>query len=121
MFKFKKGFTLVELLVVIAIIGLLAGVVMVSLNTARRKARDAVRKADIANLAIAIEQYYDDQATPAYPADLTVLTTYVEGGIVPTDPSSGGAYTYTVDVNGNYKVCATIEKDASIFCKGPGA
>lgn len=35
----KKGFTLVELLVVIAIIGLLAGIVMVSVNSVREKAR----------------------------------------------------------------------------------
>ena len=55
--KNKWGFTLVELLVVIAIIGVVSSMAVVNLNSARAKARDARRKADIANIQKAVEAY----------------------------------------------------------------
>lgn len=54
----KTGFTLIELLVVVAIIGLLASVVLASLNSARAKARDARRRAELYELTNALELYY---------------------------------------------------------------
>ena len=58
--KNEKGFTLIELLVVIAIIGLLASVVLLALNSARAKSRDAKRLADVRQLASALELYFND-------------------------------------------------------------
>jgi len=54
------GFTLIELLVVISIIGILSSFAVVSLNSARAKARDALRKGDMAQLRTAVNLYYDD-------------------------------------------------------------
>ena len=57
--RLQKGFTLIELLVVIAIIGILAAVVLVNVNGARTRARDAAIKSALAQVAIAQEQWYD--------------------------------------------------------------
>lgn len=64
--KHNKGFTLIELLVVISIISLLASVVLASLNSARAKARDTRRIADLGQIRVAFEFYYDTNGS--YPS-----------------------------------------------------
>jgi general secretion pathway protein G len=59
--KAGRAFTLIELLVVIAIIALLAALAVTALSTARAKARDSRRLADIRQIQTALEMYYLDQ------------------------------------------------------------
>jgi prepilin-type N-terminal cleavage/methylation domain-containing protein len=65
--KNTRGFTLIELLVVVAIIGLLASVILASLNIARAKARDAKRFSDLHQIQTALEMYYSDHGSYPLP------------------------------------------------------
>ncbi|MBI2053423.1 MAG: type II secretion system protein [Candidatus Sungbacteria bacterium] len=122
----KGGFTLIELLVVIAIIGVLSSIVLASLNSARRKSRDARRITDIKQIQLALELYFDSQTpTPGYPdADTgaAACTATLAYGLedlapnyipqVPRDPQ-GGCYLYATPtgsgVQASYHLAATLE------------
>lgn len=116
---YKRGFTLIELLVVIAIIGILASIVLASLNSARQKGRDARRIADIKQLQLALELYYD--ANGVYPAVITGTTLTGPGYIstLPTDPSNSNNYTYApLAATASSATCSSYHLGADLEVNG---
>jgi type II secretion system protein G len=116
----KRGFTLIELLVVIAIIGLLASIVLASLNSARKKSRDARRLADLKQLQNALELYANDNggnypnSASTAPVSTALSAALVSGGTtyiaaLPGDPL-GGSYVY------NYK--SNAASNSTAYCLG---
>ncbi len=118
----QKGFTLIELLIVVAIIGLLATLAIVSLTSAQQRARDTKRVADIKALQVAMELYWNENAT--YPTLSSAGTnTWAElsaelddfMAAAPVDPdhndAAAPAYTYLMDDASNnlYYIGADLE------------
>jgi prepilin-type N-terminal cleavage/methylation domain-containing protein len=81
------GFTLIELLVVIAIIGILSSVVLVSLNSARIRARDEAVRSNLNTVRSEIELYYinnnEGYGTPASAGTAVCSDQPFSEGVIP--------------------------------------
>ncbi len=129
----QSGFTLVELLMVVAIITLIMSIVTALVGDARAKARDTKRRADLAQIQVALELYRNQHGTfyvtgggaggsgvgflayedgSSYPAAVTRIL-YNQGLLsqpIVEDPlQSPGYMIYVCNGGQSYAISATLE------------
>ena len=75
--KVSKGFTLIELLVVVGIIGVLAAVVVASLNSANSRGKNAAVKSNLNNARTQAEVFYNTNTV----ANLTYTNVCTNGAV----------------------------------------
>ncbi len=125
--KNNQSFTLIELLVVIAIIGILAGILIISMTSATNSANDARRKADLNQLVSAIQMIKIQDGTLPTEANYNcklgstnnsencsgIQAKLVAQGItIPRDPVSGNYYIYNRISNDDFAINSTMSNQA---------
>lgn len=135
----QRGFTLIELLIVIVVLGILAGVLVLTINIPLQiaKGRDAEKKSDLSTIQTALESYRHDVGSyPNFAAGTAGSTALPTGPLatcnkdsqltgnggtvylshIPCDPSSGtggfynmGNYYYSSSDGSSYTLGACLE------------
>lgn len=101
----KKGFTLIELLVVIAIIGILAGIILASLGTARGKGKDAAIQGALGTIRTQAVSYSSDNGN--YGAVASNNCAEAGGSMLVDDTSLANAIA-SVTSNGGTPTCYAV-------------
>ena len=122
----KKAFTLIELLVVIAIIGILSGLIVISMNASVNSANDAKRKANIDAIrkALVIEKVFGLYPIQAVPCEVGNNCNNLTSVLVPTyfstlprDPS-GAYYDYYSADGTSYTLAANLSS-GQVYSSSP--
>ena len=86
------GWTLVEMLIVISLVVIMAGIAVISYQSAITRSREAVLKEDLFRMRDAIDQYFADRGE--YPGSLDLLVTQGYLRSIPTDPFTDSPTTW---------------------------
>ena len=109
----KKGFTLIELLVVIAIIGMLSSLAVVSLNSARNKAKDAQIQSDLSQFRTYATVEYSDGIFDGTGDNSTALSIVNVPNI---EAPTGTAYEENIGTSAWVVWSTLIADSANMFC-----
>lgn len=125
----NKGFTLIELLVVVAIISILTATVLASLSSARSKARDAQRLAEIRQVRTALELYSSENGKYPQIEGISDGVLFPLSGLqatlapfiksIPVDPLNGfNTYFYVRGSDTTYGITVRLEREGSYCSSG---